>query len=176
MIRGYFNLKETWAFEYRDYASALKALRDCVERKHISVVINGIVGDNTHRALEVEEFRGFVLFDQLAPMIFINGRDAKAAQIFTLVHELAHLAFASTGVVSPNAENEATGQSERLCDAIAAEVLAPTSSFLSHWLESDGEYRDAERLAKLYKVSFVTCARRIRDLGFLTEKDFFSMV
>ena len=55
-----------------------------IERLGMMAVINGTVGNNTHRRLSVAEFRGFALTDHYAPLIFMNGADAKSAQMFTL--------------------------------------------------------------------------------------------
>lgn len=175
-LRECLGLRGDWAFEFSDSSSAFKALRDRVEGKHISVVVNGIVGDNTRRALEVEEFRGFVLSDEYAPVVFVNGRDAKPAQIFTLAHELAQLAFAATGVVSPDSETEPGTDQERLCDAIAAELLVPEGVFAELWDRGGNSYKKANDLAKKFKVSFAVCARKARELGFVSADELFALL
>ena len=171
-IRAYFDIGDTWAFAERDVASALKALRDKIEAKRVSVVINGVVGDNTSRPLSVDEFRGFVLADRMAPLIFVNGGDAKSAQIFTLVHELAHLAFAWTGVVQPGEGRAYDREEERLCDAIAAEVLVPCEVFLGVWRGGSDVFEAIERARKRFKVSFIVCARKALELGLVSEGEF----
>ena len=68
-----------------------KFLRSKINELGIFVFLNGKVKDNTHRPLSIEEFRGFVLLDNKAPIIFINQKDTKNGQVFTLIHELTHI-------------------------------------------------------------------------------------
>lgn len=173
-MRADLDLPIGWTFSIGTYGDAIRTFKNAAEEAGISVVINGIVNDNTHRFLSVEEFRGFVLADDIAPLVFINGKDAKSAQMFTLAHEIAHLYFATTGVVSPDIDNTELTGSEDLCDAIAAEFLVPSGSFLSFWNGSEkDEYETIGNAAKRYKVSFVVCARKARDMKLISEEYFF---
>ena len=88
-MRRLLGLTDDWASHVRTWEAAVGELRRTIERQRVIAVINGVVGNDTHRPLDVEEFRGFALTDRMAPLVFVNGADAKSAQMFTLAHELA---------------------------------------------------------------------------------------
>src|SRR5215218_9773354 len=97
-MRSHLQLESGWADSEHTWTDALFQLRAHVEAAGVFVVLNGVVANNTHRKLDPEEFRGFALVDEYAPLIFVNNADYKAAQMFTLVHELAHVWTGTEGV------------------------------------------------------------------------------
>jgi Zn-dependent peptidase ImmA (M78 family) len=142
-----------------------------VEAVGILVFKNGIVGNNTHRPLSASEFRGFVINDDLAPVIFVNGADAPAAWPFTLVHELAHVWLGESGISdsAPMSHNK----HEALCNAIAAEVLVPQKEFATAWANTTGTAVERiNRLRQQFRVSGLVIARRALDERLITRETF----
>jgi Zn-dependent peptidase ImmA (M78 family) len=136
-------------------------------------MINGVVENNPHRPLDVEEFRGFVLSDSHAPVIFINGTDAKAAQMFTLVHELAHLWLGQGGVSSFREMLPSNNEVEIFCNKVAAEFLVPAREMQDAWDEMKHRDDPFGRVARLFKVSPVVAARRALDMGLVSRRNYF---
>ncbi|WLE99072.1 MAG: XRE family transcriptional regulator [Candidatus Electrothrix communis] len=164
----------------RNWEQFITCLIEQVENAGILVMRNSIVGNNTHRPLSVDEFRGFALSDPVAPLIFINSRDAKSAQIFTLAHELVHLWIGQSGVSNPLLNKEKKGKRgkkvETFCNRTAAEVLAPEAQFLTDWNSEIPAQDNIALLAQQYRVSQLVIARRGYDLDVLpydTLQDFY---
>ncbi|MES9902308.1 MAG: XRE family transcriptional regulator [Sedimenticola sp.] len=145
------------------------ALINHAEEAGILVTRSGIVGNNTHRPLDVQEFRGFAVADSWAPIVFINGKDAPAARLFTLIHELAHIWIGSSGVSSVGTSSER--EEERYCNRIAAEFLVPEEKFLQLWQAGDWEVNLPE-LSKQFHVSQMVIARRALTLGKINEETY----
>ncbi len=172
-MRDVLQVTNGWASAEFNWSQSLSRLRDWIENIGVLVVFNGVVGNNTSRKLDREEFQGFALTDQYAPLIFVNNADFKAAQIFTLAHELAHLFVAESGVSHiPNLQ-PAEHPTERFCDMAAAEFLVPEEELDGFWLtvrQSDNPY---QAIARHFKVSSLVAARRTFDLGLTDRDDFF---
>ena len=142
----------------------------------VLVMINGVVGNNTHRPLDPREFRGFAITDSFAPLVFVNGADTKSGQIFTLAHELAHIWVGKDGV-SNNAADDLPEQLgpdstvERFCNAVAAEVLVPMAQLSNMELPTDVDQAKA-MIARTFRTSTLVALRRMKDLGRLSYDDF----
>jgi Zn-dependent peptidase ImmA (M78 family) len=172
-MRRALGLVGGWADLHGTWSDALRTLRDRAEMAGIVVVINGVVGNNTRRRLEPEEFRGFVLPDAYAPFVFVNGADGKAAQMFTLAHELAHLWIGQPGVFDLREMQPAPDPRERFCNAVAAEFLIPEDELRRAWGEIAAAREPFGALARRFKVSELVAARRALDARLIDRDAFF---
>jgi Zn-dependent peptidase ImmA (M78 family) len=156
------------------WEDALRHMIEALEDKGILVLRTGYAGGYTHRKLSVDEFRGFALADEYAPLVFINGADAPTAQMFTLAHEVAHIWLGESAVFNLEQTYPGGSNIESYCNQVAAEVLVPTDDIKLSWNRSRGHEAEIERLSKKYAVSRIVVARRARDAGFITKDQYSS--
>jgi len=168
-IRNTLKLQVNWASKHTTWEQSLDYLTLQIEEIGIIINFNGIVGNNTRRKISVDECRGFVLVNEKAPFLFINSADAKAAQMFTLIHELAHIWLGESAGFDNKQMLPADDPTEILCDKVAAEFLVPEIFFREKWKNS----QNIKYLSRVFKVSPIVIARRALDLGLISKPTFF---
>lgn len=125
------------------------------------------------------EARGFVLADEYAPFIFLNSSDAKVAQIFTLAHELVHLWINEPGVSNLETRGSSPDKSaesiEVFCNAVAGYLVLDQAAFEQSYKLRDRSRAIKEHIESLsshFKVSREVVARRLLEMGELTQKTY----
>lgn len=171
-ILDILGLDEDWAAAERTWTDALHTMRQAIEDAGILVVVNGIIGNNTHRKLDPNEFRGFVLVDSYAPLVFVNGADGKAAQMFTLAHELAHVFYGSSAAFDLREMQPADDPMEQTCNKVAAEFLVPQHKLNQIWPSVKEDSEPFQKIARRFKVSAIVAARRALDTHLINKETF----
>lgn len=177
VVRVAAEMRRTLAFDLEErrrlptWTDALRRFIEQADELGILVMCSGVVLNNNRRRLDPDEFRGFALSDPLAPLVFINGADTKAAQMFTLAHELAHIWLGQSALSDAQAVWTPEHAVERWCNRVAAELLAPLEIVRAEY-DANGELADeVERLARRFKISSLVALRRIHDAGGITREE-----
>ena len=168
-IREKLVLHQEWASEFQTFEDTLSFITHKIEEIGVIINFNGVVENNTHRPIPVNECRGFVIVNEMVPFMFVNAADAKAAQLFTIIHELAHIWLGESAGFDNQNLQPANDPIEKLCDQVAAEFLVPAKSFIRVWDEKPS----IDYAKRYFKVSPIVIARRALDLGLMTKVEFF---
>lgn len=143
---------------------------DVAEKNGIFVSRTSFI--NSRLKLDSEELQGFAIADAHAPFVFVNSDDWNAPQLFTLVHELAHLWIAQTGI-SNEVEPELTHKNklhpvELFCNEVAANALMPTEMVLGHAATAFQSSKEVFKLAKQFGVSSFALLVRALNLRLIS--------
>jgi len=120
-----------------------------------------------------------VLADPYAPLIFVNGADAKSAQMFTLAHELAHVWVGKDGLFNLVNTLPANDDTENFCNQVAARRALDLhrinrARFFAYYRRDQEEWQERkakEKLAKkggpnFYTVQDIRLGRRFAQAVF----------
>lgn len=177
-IRKDLGLNVNWYKECGSSSEAFNKIRGQLEECGIIVMMNGIVGKNTRRALDVNEFRAFAMVDELAPLIFINGADSAGGRLFSLFHEIVHLWIGENDLYNDRRySTKGIKPIEIICNAVAGELMVPKATFLEKWNNNtnDDTHEKIKELARMFRCSGSVIARRALDNKKI-DKDVYNQV
>ena len=126
--------------------------------------------------IETDEIQGFCIADKYAPFVFVNSHDWNTSQLFTLVHELAHIWIGASGVSNEISYEMATMDNlhavERFCNEAAVNALLPEdiiSDFSQKIFENN---KSLNRAARKMGVSAFALLDRSFNLGLFTQEKY----
>ena len=164
-IRKRLEIDIDWYANTKNIGEAFRFLKKKIENVNVLVMISGIVGNNTHRKLNIDEFRAFTLVNKYVPLIFINSCDSETGKIFSIVHELVHVWIGENSFYNvPMDVNNISHRTEQYCNSVEAELLIPTEKFLEKWEENNKEEIDKiDTIAKSFRCSKYVVVRKALD-------------
>jgi Zn-dependent peptidase ImmA (M78 family) len=170
-VRDTLKLTDKWVSDVSigAWEDAFRFLVRKAEEAGIFVVVNGVVNNDPTKKLNLNEFRGFVLYDDYAPFIFINNKDFVTGKIFTIIHEIVHLLIGKSASFDFVNLIPADNDIEEFCNAVAAEFLVPQHLISGEFEKSGANY---DKLSRQFKVSRMVIARRLLDTGKISKREF----
>lgn len=164
-IYTFLGIQENWFEKYQNPLLAFNYIRGKIEEKRIIVVVNGKINDNTHKTFDLNEFRAFALYDEYAPLIFINSLDSPTGRLFSLMHELVHIMRGETDVI-----NEVHFSVETLCNNVAIQFLAPEKYIINSIDNFEITKNKITEFSNLFHVSFEAMCYRLYALNYLSKE------
>jgi transcriptional regulator with XRE-family HTH domain len=159
--RGGFD-EGTMVEELKSFFGKVETLDEMVQRaeeKGVFVLRSGYI-KNVRRTLDPQEFKGFVLFDDIAPVVFINNRDNTRGKAFTLVHAIVHVLAGESAVFDWESKDKA--------------CFKATAKFLEGLQLEDKETAQPS-IVNYWSRRFLTLLKEAVDSGLLLHTDLFDI-
>ena len=169
-IREFLQFNTELLQQCNDDRSALKFWRKIVEETGILVCQTSV---NSHLSLELETVRGFCIAQKPLPVIVVNPKDSPYGRIFTVVHELVHIALGKSVVQNMELRQvrPPDNPTEVFCNEVAAGVLVPKDE-LSEEVNLPTLETDLPQISKYFRVSPEVIMRRLLTLDRISLKDY----
>lgn len=173
-LRHILSIDVDWNRRCTSAQDAYRTLRAAIGDTGAYVFENGIVELNTTRKLDIGEFRAFCLYDKRVPLIFINAADTHEGKLFSLVHEMVHIALGEDDLMTPSRLEE-----ERFCNSVAAELLMPRQDFMSFWATRTNGLSIStavEKAAGKFRTSVTATAIRAKEFDLISRSELESIL
>ena len=154
-----------------DQYAALKFWKQIIEAKGILVCQTSV---NTHLSVELETVRGFCIAQRPFPVIVVNPKDSPYGRIFTLIHELVHIALGESVIQNTKFEEvniPNLDPIEVFCNQVAAEVLVPENELLEI-VNLETLQEDLPGISKFFHVSPEVVMRRLLTLKKISQRNY----
>lgn len=132
--------------------------------------------------LDLDDARGFSISLKPLPVAVVNIKDAYRGRIFTLLHELTHIALNESGIcdLDDSRRRNASAAVEAFCNRVAGAILFPredllTTSELRNHRVGEMTWSDSEiqSLSRRFGGSREALLVRLLSLGRTTEKFYY---
>ncbi|NLJ70231.1 MAG: ImmA/IrrE family metallo-endopeptidase [Clostridiaceae bacterium] len=170
-IKDDLNLSKDWFENNKNPKEAYNYLRQVLETKGFIVMQSGVVGNYKRRVLNISEFRGFALYDDFAPLIFVNSKDSDKGKIFTLIHEAVHLFYKNDDVIVE--DSVLKNANETTINRITAEILMPKEIILEQWEyagDLNSQVNNINKISNRIFVSSISLSIRLLQLGLINNE------
>ena len=170
-VTEFLEFKRVQLHQAKNPYEALKFWKRTVEAKSILVCQTSV---NTHLSVELETARGFCIAQRPFPVIVINSKDSSYGRIFTLIHELVHIALGESVIQNTNFEEvnpTNLDPIEIFCNQVAAEVLVPESELLEI-VNLEMLQEDLPKISKHFQVSPEVIMRRLLTLRKISRRNY----
>lgn len=154
-----------------DQYAALKFWKQTIEAKGILVCQTSV---NTHLSVELKTVRGFCIAQRPFPIIVVNPKDSPYGRIFTLIHELVHIALGESVIQNTGFEEVNTPNLDPIevfCNQVAANVLVPENELLE-MVNLEMLEEDLSRISKSFHVSSEVIMRRLLTFGKISRHNY----
>lgn len=170
------DILETLQIDPTNYSSdnPIKEWIDKAEYKGIFISRTSFI--HSRLTLDREEIQGFSIADKSAPFVFVNSADWKAPQLFTLVHEIAHIWINESGI-SNEIEVEIKDRDkihpvELFCNEVAANVLMPIDIMNNLGIDVFDNIYTVFKVAKKMGISSFALIVRAFNIKLISRESF----